>query len=347
MTVAPWREWSLAAAGGRRSPVLLWEVRNAAGERARLSGIQRSVLSYAASQHAAGRHRWTVRGCAAALGCAPSSVSRAVVRLRSLSLIGARRPVRGRLGHVLSWAPSPVAAARDRSARRVRWPTLAGPCRNVATLTTFGGYLSREGLGRAYRSAGSGSPPGARPPGGGPARPGSVRARGRAWPPSHVDEACPLTGRRERLPLRLRAVSGPDEALVFAGRGARCGADHVASVVLVSGGAGPGVPSPAPGRPGGFVPVVPVVPLVPVARTPARAAVAAALAPALAADHADRLRVDWLGWSRPALRVPAPQPVATAGPGELAALLDATERRCRADLAAVAASRRPVPPEPL
>ena len=68
---APWREWSLAAAGGRRSPALVWEVRNGGGERFRLSGIQRSVLSYAVAQHAAGRHRWTVRGCAEARAADP------------------------------------------------------------------------------------------------------------------------------------------------------------------------------------------------------------------------------------------------------------------------------------
>lgn len=338
---APWREWSLAAAGGRRSPALVWEVRNAGGERFRLSGIQRSVLSYAVAQHAAGRHRWTVRGCAEALGCSPSSVSRAVSRLRSLSLLGSRRPARGRLGHVLSWVPSPAAAARDRAGRRVRWPTRAGLSGNVATLTSYAGYISREGLRRAFRAASAGSPPGARPPRGGPAPDARVRARGRPWPPPHVDERCPSTGRRERLPLRLRVVASPDEALVYAGRGARCRAWHAAAVVLARPGTGPGRPSPAPSDPGAWRPAAPP----PGPASPGRAEAAAAVLPLLGPELADRVRVDHLGWLRQALREPALPALATAGPEGPDALVADLERRCRAELAEVAASRRPVPPE--
>lgn len=334
-STAPWREWSYAAAGGRRSPALVWEVVNGAGERCRLSGIQRGVLSYAASQAAAGRHRWTVRGCAEALGCAPSSVSRAVVRLRSLSLLGAYRPVRGRLGHVLAWLPSPAAAARDRQERSVRWPTRAGLRGNVATLTSYAGYLSREGLRRAWWTGGGGRTPGARPPHRGPAPARAVRARGRPWPPPHVDEACPSTGRRERLPLRLRVAASPDEALVFAGRGSHCGRAHAAAVVLVA------APPAGPSRVG------PTPPPEGPAATPARAAIASAVAPLVAEPVADRLRVDWLGWRRQELHLPVLPAVATADDRDgLEQLVAGLERRCRVELELVRASRRPAPPEP-
>ena len=333
-SAAPWREWSYAAAGGRRSPALVWEVTNAAGERCRLTGIQRSVLSYAASQAAAGRHRWTVRGCAEALGCAPSSVSRAIVRLRSLSLMGAYRPARGRSGGVLAWLPSPAAAARDRQERSVRWPTRAGLRRNVATLTSYAGYLSREGLRRSYAAAGGGRPPAARPPGGGAARAVAVRARGRPWPPPHVDEACPSTGHRERLPLRLRVAAPHGEALVFAGRGSRCGRGHAAAVVLAA--AAPSSPSrPYRGGSGQGRPV-----------TDARASIAAAVVPLLAEPHADRVRLDWLGWRRQEPHVPVLPAVVTTDRDGLAGAVGDLERRCRRELEVVAASRRPVLPAP-
>lgn len=334
----PWREWSLGTSAGRRSPVLLWRVRNPAGAVCWLSGLQRGVLSYAGAAHAHGRHRWTVRGCARALGCAPSTVTRAIVRLRSLSLLGASRPARGRFGGVQSWEPSGLAAGRDRAERLVRWPTGA----NVATLNHCVVILSREGLRRSWRSARGGRPPAPRPPGGGPAGAVRLRARGRPWPPAVVTETCPSTGHRTRLPLRSSMGGRPDAALVFGGPCGKCGRAHASAVILAGHpDAGPVLPAPERGRPGATRPALPSP-----APTTARSAAAAELLGSVDRRVGDRLRLDYLGWRRQPLHEPVLPAVATGDRDGLGGLVSDLEGRCRRELELVRRSRAVLPPGP-
>jgi hypothetical protein len=78
-----------------------------------------------------GRHVFTIEQLSRLAGIDPSNVSRGLDRLASLEIIG-RRSTRGRLGKTVTWAlkPRTSPALRRRS--------------NVATTTSFGGYLTRE-----------------------------------------------------------------------------------------------------------------------------------------------------------------------------------------------------------
>lgn len=103
-----------------------------------LSRGQRSLLFWCEGRMAKGHHAFTLDQAAAAIGVDRSTVSRALDRLASLSLIGRRsRPGRGH--RTVVWR---IGRARA-LAERARPPGATG---NVATSTPFGGYLSREAL---------------------------------------------------------------------------------------------------------------------------------------------------------------------------------------------------------
>lgn len=330
------RAYATVTPRGRRSPAPAWRVKSSAGDVWRLSGLQRAALLWMTAQAGHGRHRYRVRDLAEAIACNPGTASKILRRLRSLSLIGARRPVRGRYGHVITWLPSTVASRRDRDARADRWPTRG----NDSTLTPFGGYLSREGVSRSWRAARSGRPPGSSgPPGGWASGPGP-RARGRPWPPRTVDEPCPSMGhrgQRSRLPLAWSQSVGPDTAAVWAGRCPRCRRVHAASLVLAR------PPERGPTRIGGGAP--PGAPRLDPDQSPTRAAIARAVAPLLERDdQAEELLVRYLGYrrqtERPVLELRPP----LDGP-ELGPLVADAIAAARADLARLGDSRLLVPPE--
>lgn len=319
--------WDLVTRRGCRSPVWAWPVKTAAGERMELTGLQRAALFWIRSQVSHGRHRWKIVDLARALECGRGTASKLLAKLRALSLIGAEKPARGRVGGVLVWLPGRASAAREAAARRVRWPSRS----NDSTLTTFGGYLSREGLQTAWTAMRGGRPPGsAGPPQRGAAGPRSPRAKGRAWPPAYVDEPCPRGGRRGRLGLVAVEPAGRDAALVFGGRCPRCRGAHVAALVLAD-------PEPSQG-------LEPIGGRLEPAPTLARIQAARQMIPLVDGADRDELRLRYLGFRRQPLHVPI-VPALVDGPlEELDNLVTAARRRCRAELEAVARSRDLVAP---
>ena len=147
-----------------------------------------------------------------------------------------------------------------------------------------------------------------------------------------VAEPCPSRGRRTRLPLLSRLASGPDSALVWGGPCGRCGGAHAAALVL----AAPGRSEPV--RADGRAAAVSAPP------SPARVELAGRIVSEVDGPAADRVRLDYLGWRRPALRVPVVPAVASGGRADLGELVADLERRCRRELQLVAESRRIVPP---
>lgn len=351
------RAFALTTRRGRRSPAWAWPVRTSAGDVWHLTGLQRAGLLWLTGQAEHGRHRVTVTELGEAIGTGRGTASLILRRLRSLELVGGRHPTRGRVGGFTFWMPGKVSALRDRDRRAARWPSA-----NDSTPTSYGGYLSREGMRRAWRTA-SGSPPGsARPPGGGSAA-ASPRARGRPWPPRYTDEPCPHDGHRVRLVLgRYRATSAGDLAAVWSARCPRCRRAIAAALVLaieprgsverIGDVAARIMPAAGSISPGGQVIVRPVDPApdsyagAVAARDSRRARIAAELAAAgdLPADMVDELRVAHLGWTRPALAVPPIRPAVSAPSTELDDLTARVYAVAARDLAALEASRRPRPP---
>lgn len=321
--------FELVDRAGRRSPVRAWRVKTAAGEVMELTGLQRAALFWMRGQLGHGRHRWKVVDMATALECSPGTASKLLSKLRSLSLIGAYRPVRGRVGGVHTWLPGRASGLREAAARRVRWPTRS----NDSTLTTFGGYLSREGLQTAWTAMRGGRPPGSAGPPPRGAAGLSPRARGRPWPPTYVDEPCPSRrGVRGRLGLVATDRSGPDAALVYGGRCPRCRRAHVAALVLAA---------PEPSR--GLEPAIGGIPEQP-APTETQRRAAADLVGRVDRRQADELRIRYLGFRRQPLHEPV-LPALVDGPLEqLDELVDGIRRRCRLELETVARSRELVPP---
>lgn len=332
--------WDLATRAGHRSPVLAWRVKTAAGEVMELSSLQRAALLWIRGQVGRGHHHWKVVDLARALDCGRGTASKILRRLRSLSLIGAHRAVRGRVGGIHVWLPTKASALREAAARGVRWPTRS----NDSTLTTFGGFLSREGLKTAWSAMRGGRPPGSAGPPPRGAAGLSPRARGRPWPPTYVDEPCPSRrGARGRLGILAIDRSGPDVALVYGGRCPRCRRVHLAPLVLVA-------PRPSRGleravlriEPGSPTPVL--VEAEPPTPTAAQVAAARDLVNRVDRRQADELRIQYLGYHRQPLHEPI-LPALVDGPLEqLDELVDVTRRRCRAELEIVARSRELVPP---
>lgn len=135
------------------SSALSWPKRERwSGQTYWLSRGQRSLLFWIEARMARGHHTFTLDQAAEAVGVDRSTISRALDRLASLSLIGRRsRPGRGK--RTVVWRIGRTRAL----AERARPP--AEPTGNVATSTPYGGYLSREGLkaasGDGRRGAGS------------------------------------------------------------------------------------------------------------------------------------------------------------------------------------------------
>jgi hypothetical protein len=192
------------------SSALSWPKRERwSGQTYWLSSGQRSLLFWLESRMAKGHHSFTLDLAAAAVGIDRSTVSRALDRLASLSLIG-RRSTRGRLGRTVTWRIGRTRALAERASRA------AQPVRNVATSTPYGGYLSREAL--AERSGG--------------VRSGVGSAR-RLAPPRLLYARCPA-GHRVRL-SRWQLRRSPDGSRVdgtWKGWCRRCGAWHAELVTL-------------------------------------------------------------------------------------------------------------------
>jgi hypothetical protein len=336
---------------GRRSPALAWPVRTVAGDTWHLSGLQRAALFWLTARARHGRHTATVTELGAAIGCNRGTASKILRRLRSLSLIGAPRPHRGRFGGFRYWTPRAGSVLADAARRRQRWPTRA----NDSTPTPTGRFLTRAGMRRSWVAAarGGGGPPVAAAPRRGASPGGLWRARGRPWPPRYVDERCSLDGGRVRLArLRDRGAESGDLAAVYGGRCPRCSSSMAASVVLV--------------RPVESFALVPASTTLeelvsdrlvsataaelPAASAPAvdpvRAAAALELAP-LVDRHpaaAAELLVRHAGYRRRAQVVPPLRPVTQGGPDELPDIVDRTWSATLADLFAVLESRRLDPP---
>lgn len=198
------------------SSALSWPKRERwSGQTYWLSSGQRSLLFWLEARMARGHHSFTLDVAAEAVGIDRSTVSRALDRLASLSLIG-RRSTRGRLGRTVTWRIGQTRALAERAA--------AQPMRNVATSTPYGGYLSREAL--AERSGG--------------VRSGGESAR-RLAPPRLLYARCPA-GHRVRL-SRWQLRRSPDGSRVdgtWKGWCRRCGAWHGESVTLEIPGSGRG-----------------------------------------------------------------------------------------------------------
>lgn len=317
---------------GRRSPALAWRVTTAAGDTWQLSGLQRAALLYLSTSARHGRHTATVTELGLALGCGRGSASKILRRLRSLSLIGAPRPNRGRRGGFTFWMPRPGSVRADAARRRQRWPTFA----NDSTPTPFGGYLTREGMRRAWRAAGgdrSGDPPAAAGPRRGPLA--GPRARGRPWPPRYVDLACPLDGGRIRLVRSgSRVAASGDLAAAYAAPCPRCRRPVAVSVVLVRPDSGPVLAGTVAG---GIIgpPAVDAAADSPPSRRSQLAAAAVAVIPELTnAGQVDRLRIDHLGYRRRPVVIPPIRPPITGEDPTPAAWAEAL-----ADLATVTMSR--------
>jgi hypothetical protein len=274
-------------------------VRTAAGDTWHLTGLQRAGLLWLTAQATHGRHSVTVTELGQAIRCGRGTASLILRRLRSLELVGGRHPVRGRVGGFTFWLPTEWTALADRDRRAARWPSA-----NDSTPTAYGGYLSRAGMRRAWRTR-SGSPPVPLAPRRGAAA-ASPRARGRPWPPRYTDERCPRDGRRLRLVLgHWRGSKVGDLAATWAARCPRCHRAVAAALVLVPTGASQ--PERAAGvaarlsataraaQPGGQG-RPPAIPL------PHRAAAAARFVPIVRPSIADELRLAYLGWQLP----PAP-----------------------------------------
>ena len=311
----------LTRRGDRRNPAWAWPVKTAAGETWRLTGLQRAGLLWITSQVGHHRHEWRIRDMAIGIDCSPGTASKVYRRLRSLSLIAGPHPARGRTGHATTWLPGKRAQERDARDRLARWPTRG----KDSTLTTFGGFLSREGLSRSWSTM-IGSPPSARPPGGWAALPASPRARRRPWPPAYVDEVCPQTGRRARLRLAASGRSGPDVGAVWAGVCPRCRRAHVVSMTFVR-------PDPeSVRRPGDPHP------------TPSQRRQAPELVGLVDEPIGDVLRERYLGVIRTPVYVP-PAPPLVDGPAErLAEFVDAARFDLLEALDVVASTRQLVPP---
>lgn len=192
------------------SSTLSWPKRERwSGQTYWLSSGQRSLLFWLEARMAKGHHTFTLDVAAAAVGIDRSTVSRALDRLASLSLIG-RRSTRGRLGRTVTWRIGQTRALAERAARA------AQPGRNVATSTPYGGYLSREAL--AERS--------------GAVRSGAGSAR-RLAPPRLLYARCPA-GHRVRL-SRWQLRRSPDGSRVdgtWKGWCRRCAAWHAEAISL-------------------------------------------------------------------------------------------------------------------
>ena len=196
-----------------RSAALSWPKRERwSGQTYWLSRGQRSLLFWIESRMAKGHHTFTLDIAAAAVGVDRSTVSRALDRLASLSLIG-RRSTRGRFGRTLVWRVGKSRALAERAARSAS-PERTG---NVATSTPFGGYLSREALASAA--------------GDGRRAFGSAR---RLAPPRLLYARCPA-GHRVRL-TRWQLRRSPDGSRVdgtWKGWCRRCAAFHAEQLTIV------------------------------------------------------------------------------------------------------------------
>lgn len=195
-----------------RAAALSWPKRERwSGQTYWLSRGQRSLLFWIESRMAKGHHTFTLDIAAAAVGVDRSTVSRALDRLASLSLIG-RRSTRGRLGRTLVWRVGKSRALAERAARSAS-PERTG---NVATSTPFGGYLSRERLAAVAADGRGGS--------------GSAR---RLAPPRLLYARCPA-GHRVRL-TRWQLRRSPDGSRVdgtWKGWCRRCAGFHAEQLTI-------------------------------------------------------------------------------------------------------------------
>lgn len=313
----------------------MWAVTTAAGHTWYLTGLQRAALLWLTSSSGYGRHDAKVIELARAIGCGPGTASKILRRLRSLSLIGARRPNRGRHGGFRYWRPSPGSVRRDHARRRTRWPTFA----NDSTPTPFGGYLTREGMRRSWRASAddrSGGPPVAAAPRRGASRSGP-RARGRPWPPRYTDERCSRDGARVRL-VRIadRGAPAGDLAATYGARCPRCRSPIAASAILVAPVSGPVLA----GTVDVGIPTVPEPSSIAARPSPLAAAAAAVIPELRHAGQVDRLRVDHLGYRRRQLVIPPIRPAIAGGVDTpLQEVAAAAWSEAMADLAAVTASR--------
>jgi len=190
------------------SAALVWPARERwTGDVAWLSVGQATLLLWCRQRLAHGKHTFTIDEAATATGLNRSNVSRGLDRLSCLSLLG-RKSTRGRLGRTLVWAVKKARALAERPGR-LRWPHGSWHLdENVATSTTYGGFLSRE----AYQTAAVTGQ--------------SRRSVRRLTPPRRLYDRCPA-GHRVRVRSWWHRLSRDARRLdaSWRGRCRRCGLD--------------------------------------------------------------------------------------------------------------------------
>jgi hypothetical protein len=189
------------------------------------------------------RATFTVREAGAELRMSPGRVSHNLRRLRSCDLIAMPR-VRGRWQRTRIWIPRQAAVLASRRRRASLFST-----GKDSLSTSFGGFLSREGLARAWAATGrrarAAPPPGRRsaaaghgpPPGGKDPRLG---------PPRKLYDRCPGCGSRRPLSVWRSSLSARRLEGRWRGWCRRCNREVIADVSIELPWTEPARPRPSP-----------------------------------------------------------------------------------------------------